>query len=50
MSVNVTLTLPEEVYEIVKKRAESLGLGFSPYIRMLIIKTLKKGENHVKDG
>ena len=39
-SVRINITVPEEVREEAKKRADELGLSMSAMVRMLLIKEL----------
>jgi predicted DNA binding CopG/RHH family protein len=41
-AVTRSVSLPTKVYSEITKRASKAGLGFSAYIRMLIIREMEK--------
>lgn len=40
--VRVSLLMPKDLKEEVEKKAKNMGLSFSSYIRMVLIKDIKK--------
>ena len=40
--VRVSLLMPKDLKEEVEKKAKNMGLSFSAYVRMVLIKDIKK--------
>jgi predicted DNA binding CopG/RHH family protein len=47
-STILTVAIPNDLMEIVKKEAERKRVGYSTLIRMIIAEALSKGESHDK--
>lgn len=42
----LTVSVPHELMEIIKKEAEKRKIGYSTYIRIVLAESLLKGEKH----